>query len=692
MIQRIGLFLAIFLGAACASEAAIARVSSTIGTGTSVSITTPSKGNLILVCAYNDAAATAPTLATGYTNISNATGNTNGLRCGYLISAGTETTSGTWTNATDIGVDILSGQDRAPIGGLATGGASSATIAYNTFTLTRGDTSSWIIGFAGNRTALVATAPTNLVKQQSQTRAILSDSNGTLNSWSTQTVGGNTNTGWRSLTFEVRAAESNTTDPANLIQYCIFQPNMNSGGVGSDHVYHFPFPHPSGAGDLIQVNLVYPYSATRTVTVTDDQSQTYSTALTPVSDAGPYFTVGVWYFANTAASVHTITVTFDANNIFNVGASIIEWTGLATSSVIVGSSSSTTAVDPEVQAGNFTPSSYGTNGALIYQIAMMNANGNNNLLSLGTSGGFMGGNGFSLLGSNRNAMIADEAQLIASGSINPAISALQLTAGDVGSTWNTVAVAFKTDNTKGTALPSGVRIIRAIHAFGDNGSGVWTAQQLEFPGQGTFALATSSFPTVNGTLASITDSDSNSWTVKSPSTSAYSQMAYTYNVAASNRRLITFNLTSPSEGFEITMYDVVGIKATGDPYLQKVETTYNQVGGSTLTFPTSITPTTTGNLIVATNNNGTGPISGLTSPSSGVLLNDTYPNQTDAGSDSGDSYSYAIAPSTSALSWVLTINNGAATQTSQLSLWEFAKAPAAAGGTCNSRMLLKVGC
>ena len=88
---------------------------SDIGAGSSITIPTHAIGNLIIVCAYRDGSATRPSVpAAGgtvptWTQIGDNAGTTNAMLVYAAIATATNHTTGTWTNASHIGVVVLSG-------------------------------------------------------------------------------------------------------------------------------------------------------------------------------------------------------------------------------------------------------------------------------------------------------------------------------------------------------------------------------------------------------------------------------------------------------------------------------------------------------------------------------------------------------------------------------------------------------
>jgi len=151
----------------CASSAASTSTAACTG---------EQSGDLLLVFAYRSASSTAPTLATSYTAVNTATNSGGGtlgsMRDGWKTAASSTETSGTWTNASHVVMQVFRGQNSSsPIGASTpTGGNNSGTtVVYGATTLSVSDGSSWFAGFAGRTTgdAKMATAPTGMTNKTS---------------------------------------------------------------------------------------------------------------------------------------------------------------------------------------------------------------------------------------------------------------------------------------------------------------------------------------------------------------------------------------------------------------------------------------------------------------------------------------------------------------------------------------------
>jgi len=216
--SRAGFTLAVRAAVEVEPPPSITRIATAVGTNTA---TMPAHqvGDLLVVMSYRDGNATAPTLASGFTNVTTASGSTNSARLAYKIAASTSEATGTWTNATSTIVAVYRGtHPTTPIGGFASSTGSSTSISYPALTMAVTDNTSWVAGFAGHRSANVAieTAPSGLTNVTSVSdttdEAALHDSNGPRTSWSaTSAAVGGTSSGWASITFELRLAPTTGT-------------------------------------------------------------------------------------------------------------------------------------------------------------------------------------------------------------------------------------------------------------------------------------------------------------------------------------------------------------------------------------------------------------------------------------------------------------------------------------------------
>lgn len=193
----------------------ISFVGAAAGT-TSATLPSFGSGDIAVVYAFRDGSTTNPTVPAGWTSISNTTdGTTCSASIGWRRLIYTDTTTGTWTNASRVVVSVYRGCEPfiTPIGGGANGAGTTNTVAYTTFTLTRGDGTSWVLGLVGHRsvdTTIDSAAISGMTNRTSGVDATAEaaawDTNGGVASWGTtnQTITG-TASGWVTRTVELLA-------------------------------------------------------------------------------------------------------------------------------------------------------------------------------------------------------------------------------------------------------------------------------------------------------------------------------------------------------------------------------------------------------------------------------------------------------------------------------------------------------
>lgn len=183
-------------------------------------------GDLLLVMAGESSGGAAPSLATGFNNITtltNSAGSSStqtGMRVGWSTAASSSTGSGTWTSATDVVMLVYRGQGFSPIGanfGTESGSNSGTSVSFNSDTLSVTDGSSWFAAFALRNTAdtKLNTAPTGMTKRTSipaTPAAAGYDLNGpTSSNWSLASVTGfSASAKYTSIVLEIKAAPNIT--------------------------------------------------------------------------------------------------------------------------------------------------------------------------------------------------------------------------------------------------------------------------------------------------------------------------------------------------------------------------------------------------------------------------------------------------------------------------------------------------
>jgi hypothetical protein len=177
------------------------------------SITLPSSiqaGDFIILFGYRNTT-TAPTLATGYTNISNQSANSNSFRTMYKIAAGTESgTSVTITNANVIQCSVYRGVSRLGGAGSTTNASQSTTTISGIGTMQLTDSSSWVVSYAGSlQTTSMSTPSGTTLRGTTQTgtscMGLICDTNAGVASWAQHTSTNGTNAVGGGGSFELVA-------------------------------------------------------------------------------------------------------------------------------------------------------------------------------------------------------------------------------------------------------------------------------------------------------------------------------------------------------------------------------------------------------------------------------------------------------------------------------------------------------
>ncbi len=112
---------------------------------------------------------------------------------------------------------------------------------------------------------------------------------------------------------------------------------MGSGGsVQSGQYVLSQLPNPSLAGNMLMAIVPFDHTSS-TPTVSDDQNDTYSLAAT-CTDTTNREEIGIYYFLNAPAGVRQIKTTYHATTLYQGMPAVAEWTNVASSSALDGSS------------------------------------------------------------------------------------------------------------------------------------------------------------------------------------------------------------------------------------------------------------------------------------------------------------------------------------------------------------------
>jgi len=407
--------------------------------------------------------------------------------------------------------------------------------------------------------------------------------------------------------------------------------------VGNDYIVNLPTP--TLASNCLILALTNAYSATRTILISDDKGNAWT--------AGPHVdfvanneTTTLFYALGVAAGTQRITIHFDAS-IFDVHATVSEWTNIATAAAVNGSRGAAGVASP-VSAGSFTPGNNDANGGnLVYQhaIAIPGVGALGNLSSTVTA--VTAGAGFTLASANRQlASISQYTVQTTAAAVNPTLTAAQ----GSGDRFNTIAIAFKAA-AAGTAPASGIHIQNVQHTFHPFPG----SSTVNLPSSGNLLALTAPVNTGQDAISSVTDSKGNHWTKVAGESSFSPQVWYAANAAPGSDLTISFNVAN-NTGIIVMAWDIAG--ASTAPFDKFTEATGAQAtAGADITSAPVITPSTAHGLVFGLVNQYTGPPTSMIG--AGYVADHVYYTGNTDGSlmDMGDGTAHIYNSDTSQLSF-----------------------------------------
>jgi hypothetical protein len=443
--------------------------------------------------------------------------------------------------------------------------------------------------------------------------------------------------------------------------------NSNVSVNEPGNAFKFSLPNSVGAGNLLVLKITYPNGKTVS-TISDTVNGSWSTtaAVTARGGTGNNDT-SIFLFPNSGSGVLTITINFNSMvqpAIFT----LMEWSGIATSSPNNGTTGNPTVTGPTLSCGSFTPTNNNANGGNLILAFFDFANGAS---AGGNPTSWSAGTSFTLMdadigwGTNHGGLPKASEYFVqtTSAAINPGMTST----GDSADQFNCVAIALALGSagTQG----SGLRVNKFIEQF--NISQNTTTWKLQFPTTGNLRVWAS---TADIGVTSIVDSEGNTWTNARP-TSGVPPVWYWPGASANSNLTLTVTLSAPVNAqVHAALFDISGaasspLGATGD------------VGATDTTARTSvanqpdITPQSSSSLILAFLGNGLGPTLAITSPSNAISLIVDYAGNADGSNySSGDGWGLLHNTSTSSQNWTWAITSQPSNSVSSLAV-EFKSAP-----------------
>jgi hypothetical protein len=408
-----------------------------------------------------------------------------------------------------------------------------------------------------------------------------------------------------------------------LVQHVSSSADEQNGPTGND--FKFTLPNPVLAGNCLILGLSYAWSATRTVSVGDDNRNAWPASPAVTTDDGATVNSSIFVLPNANAGATTITVHFDAL-LTTFQYTVSEFNNIATVTPINGSAGQAAAVSAnKISTGSFTPGNNDANGGNL--IWAYFANDSTPFATVPTT--YAAGGSFSLLDASigtNSAQLPHGAEYFvqtAAAAIDPSMT---LTGGGAD-TWNGVAVALKAASA-GNAPAAGIRIVSLVHETNSAPPTTWVAQ---FPSQGNLSVVRTNG---DAELTSITDSNGNTYTrsVADP------QIWHADNVTPGLDLKVTLTYSAPPANRTMLLFDIKGAATepedgSAQPPGGIAPTT---AGPYDLTDSPIITPVSPG-LTIAGLQMGIGPVDGFAAGAPAGAIYDFVYHTNDGDGDRMDS-------------------------------------------------------
>lgn len=432
--------------------------------------------------------------------------------------------------------------------------------------------------------------------------------------------------------------------------------NDNNGITGNGFIFNLP--NATLSGNAFVLAIAYPYSATRTVAISDSCGDTWPAAtITQGAASNGNMNVKVYVLPNASACAHTLTVTFDAA-VKPFQYTWAEFYNIATSSAADGSKGVNSVGGTVAAAGSYTPTTNNdaNGGHLIWAYAISNdaigTLANNQASTITKTGGvspsFMHANNICTIPSASSFDVQ-----ATNGAVNPGFNFTQSS----GTNFVVASVALKAASA-GTAPGSAIRVKRLMHLSVVNpvsGNNV-----LMFPADGNLLVASMAAGNNLNSVNSVTDSQSQSYT--NPGTAGNSQVFYHQNAASGNNLTLTVNLNGAGQPqFSIHLWDVVGAQASSFLNTAGFNGAAPGTGNVVNDLPT-ITPNAAPGLVIVQTGFGTGPTNSLASGApAGALFDQVYyTGMTDQDRmDNADAFGHVNYSTTAVQHWNWGMDNAA---------------------------------
>jgi len=395
-----------------------------------------------------------------------------------------------------------------------------------------------------------------------------------------------------------------------------------------------------------------------TVTISDTLAGAWSAALCTASGGSGNANASLFVQAlGASGGTDTITINVGSANIQPVQFDITFWQNISTSAPANGSLCSGNVMPTSggvVSPGSFTPTTNNDSngGNVIWNYTpICTTYAGSNPSSWTPASGFTLLNGDIIWATKNGFPEASQYYLqTASASVTPSFTAT----GDTTDCFNSASVALAVANNAATA-PSTIHVARIIHESYDGFPSPGT-QTVIFPTTGNLRVA--AFTWFGGcpggnpgclTSSSLTSSDGCAWTQKLDGGGA--PIYYAQNCAPCSNCTLSL-VYSGSRALPPASFRLYDVQNAASSSFQN-SAGGNALCGTTVTDAPTITPSgASSGLTIATNGNGQGPITAVTSPPGAVFDLWTFAGQTDSDiADNADASSHLYFSSAAAQNW-----------------------------------------
>ena len=429
-----------------------------------------------------------------------------------------------------------------------------------------------------------------------------------------------------------------------LVQHVGSTLDDNNGEANNN--YKFCLPNPTLTGNCLILGITFPYSACRTVSITDSTGDTWTLAATQTTDSVNQ-AQRIYTVANATPALHTITITFDTI-LKAVSYEISEFYNIALTSPVDGTKGAANSTGPNVAVGSYTPSTNNdaNGGHLIWTIAR--SNDKVGTLTANMASNIVGTASTALLAADNTCSIPGASSFVVQGTlsaINPGFTITQSSSTN----FVTTSVALKAANA-GTAPGAGIRIKRILHT-------TWTAGSSVFqcPCDGNLLFTALSAGDNLNAVSSVTDSNGQTYT--NPGASGEPQCFYKQNATPANNLKITYVAGGPQ--FSMRFYDIVGAQTSSFNAVSGANGANPGSGNVTIAMPVH-TPTVAPGLTISTVGFGTGPGTGMGagSPAGSVFDLEWASTETDQSRmENADAVGHLYYSTTATQNWIFSIGN-----------------------------------